>query len=365
MAEAANGFWPADYWADDYWGETGSPAESLWWETFLPSSDVPDVTLIFDDADGPAVYSEAGTWSDVSTTSTGYVEQANDQFDSELRNSVNRTYLAQGFQVPVACEVDSVEMLLKERGTVASGNVWVEIWTDSSGDPNAQTGGDSDTIAASALQSDPTTEKFDFTGTKPSLSASTQYHLVLQGDFAIDGSNHVRCRAQSGDPYANGSIKQSSDGSTWSDTSVGSDLQFKINYSTSGVTDAYASLARQASSGSGADVATFLTGTLPATEWLKIYAWWPTVSSTATDTPFTVAGKYSGSVDVDQSANAGQFNELFYFQTVAAAGSLTISIDNDANGIVLSDAIQIEYKQQTTTPTGSSGRITSFIVFLT
>lgn len=112
--------------------------------------------------------------------------------------------------------------------------------------------------------------------------------------------------------------------------------------------DAYNGTARQHASGAGSNTAIFAATGLPASvSLMRIYAWWPTISGAATDTNFVFTGKYSDSVVVNQNINQGTCNLIKTFGSSASGTTLTVTIDDDANGIVLADAIKIEWEVST------------------
>jgi hypothetical protein len=103
------------------------------------------------------------------------------------------------------------------------GNLWVTIEGDSAGSPSGTALATSDKFDVSVV---PTTRgwiRFIFR-TPVSLSASTQYHIVLQGDWAMNGTNVVSWRGD-GTGYANGSGKKF-DGTNWAAAGV-ADFSFK------------------------------------------------------------------------------------------------------------------------------------------
>jgi len=111
------------------------------------------------------------------------------------------------------------------------------------------------------------------------------------------------------------------------------------------VGDAYNSTARQHASGAGSNTAIFAATGLPASiSLLRIFAWYPTVAGAATDTNFVITGKYTDSAVVDQTALPGQWDLIKTLGSSSSGTTLTITIDDDANGIVLADAIKLEWE---------------------
>ncbi|MDQ7027564.1 MAG: choice-of-anchor R domain-containing protein, partial [Anaerolineae bacterium] len=134
--------------------------------------------------------------------------------------------LAQGVQVSSVTNVKSVKLWLRKSGTPA-GNLTVKIETDSSGSPSGTvvTNGTSATVAASSLATSYGWIEFTFS-TPPSLSASTQYHLVLETTDTQSNTNYVEWGADGSSPsYASGEMKHERS-ATWSAESK--DAVFKV-----------------------------------------------------------------------------------------------------------------------------------------
>jgi len=136
---------------------------------------------------------------------------------------------------------------------------------------------------------------------------------------------------------------------TW-DGSTGRKLIFSAAIGGAGIVgDAFNDAARQHASGAGSNTGIFAGTQLPESmSLLRVYGWWPTVAGAATDTDFAITGKYTQTVTgVDQSANQGQWNLLHTFGSSSSGTTLTVTIDDDANGIVLADAIKLEWEELT------------------
>lgn len=87
----------------------------------------------------------------------------------------------------------SVKLYLKKLGTPAGGTpkIWVTVESDSGGNPNgAITNGTSNVIDPTTLSTSYGWIEFTF-AIEPVLATSTTYHIVLQGDYTVDASNHV------------------------------------------------------------------------------------------------------------------------------------------------------------------------------
>lgn len=134
-----------------------------------------------------------------------------------LRDASARTKLSQGFQVDTAGLIEFVDVKLIKVGT-PTGQYWLTIETNSGGVPSGTVQATSDKYDISRLTTTAGWVRIPFR-TPFSVSAATQYHLVLQGDFTISGSNHMGWRADtSAGAYANGA-KAAYDGATWTSDS--------------------------------------------------------------------------------------------------------------------------------------------------
>ena len=144
----------------------------------------------------------------------------------KLRDATARTKIANGFKVATAGLVEFVDVRLIGVGA-PTGNYWCTIETDSGTVPSGTVLATSDKYDASRLQT-PTGQMVRLPFRVPAaLSAATQYHLVLQGDFTVSATNHIGWREDStASAYANGQ-REVYDGTTWTGTAT-SDLCFKI-----------------------------------------------------------------------------------------------------------------------------------------
>jgi hypothetical protein len=132
-----------------------------------------------------------------------------------LRDAAARTKLAQGFQVSTAsglCEFVDVKLI---RTGAPVGNYWFTIEANSGGAPTGTPLATSDKYNAGIVNTVAQTVRIPFR-TPATLSTATQYHLVMQGDYAVSGANYIAWRADiTAAAYANGS-KSAFDGATWS-----------------------------------------------------------------------------------------------------------------------------------------------------
>lgn len=184
---------------------------------------------------------QASTWYEVwaiynGTTKAALLHRAKDYLLDEdtsgltentsyaLRDATARTKQAQGFKLTVAGPVEFVDVKLLKTGT-PTGNYWFTIESNSGGVPNNTPLATSDYYDVSRLTTTAQWVRIPFR-TPASLSAATQYHLVLQGDFTVSGTNYLSWRGASAGGYANGN-QATYDGATWTQV-AGVDLMMKV-----------------------------------------------------------------------------------------------------------------------------------------
>ncbi len=139
-------------------------------------------------------------------------------FDHALRDTATNTQIAQGFKPKTSSTVTKVRLWLKKTGIPAgTDTVTLTIQTDSAGLPSGTPVTNGTSIAVDC--SDTLTTSYawvTFTfSVNPSLSAGTQYHLVLSGAFTIDASHYVSWGADNYDViYPDGSMSLNG-GASW------------------------------------------------------------------------------------------------------------------------------------------------------
>ena len=95
----------------------------------------------------------------------------------------------------------------------------------------------------------------------------------------------------------------------------------------------------------------------------KVFAWWSAYSNRATNAPYIIC--HSGQFDtirVNQQTNGGKWNLLgsFFFR---GGDTASVSLTNDANGIVIADAILIAFDMPTSVRSQGSVNSVSFNLF--
>jgi hypothetical protein len=145
-----------------------------------------------------------------------------------LRSAVDNSTIkvAQGLQFATAGPLEFIDVKLVKTGT-PTGNYWFTLEANNAGVPSNTPLATSRKYAASRLTTTAGFVRIPF-DTPYSVSAATQYHLVLQGDYAVSASNFISWRMDgSAGSYASGAKALfDSDTSTWT-TDTDDDLIFK------------------------------------------------------------------------------------------------------------------------------------------
>lgn len=152
-------------------------------------------------------------------------EDASQGLRSAVDNSTVR--IAQGFQVSTAGLVEFIDVKLLKTGA-PTGNYWFTIEANNGGVPSNTPLATSDKYNVARLTTTATWVRLPFR-TPASISAATQYHLVMYGDFTVSAANFANWRMDgSAGAYANGSKALfDSDTSTWT-TDTDDDMMFKV-----------------------------------------------------------------------------------------------------------------------------------------
>lgn len=131
--------------------------------------------------------------------------------------------LAQGLQFANAKPVPYVDVQLVRAGSVV-GNVWFTLESDSSGSPSGTVLATTDKLDGSLISTSNQIIRFIFR-TPATVATTTQYHLVLQGDYTRSDTVNISWRGVAAGGYANGSAKEYN-GSAWSAASGVGDFYF-------------------------------------------------------------------------------------------------------------------------------------------
>jgi len=134
---------------------------------------------------------------------------------SSLRlGASSQVKIAMGYKPATNISVTRVQYKLLQNGTITSGNIWAEIYSDSAGLPNTLLATSINTIDATTVDK-VTTTWYEFTFASYALTGGTQYHLVIAGDYTPSGTNKISWRCKLSNVYADGTRSTFDGTSTW------------------------------------------------------------------------------------------------------------------------------------------------------
>ena len=151
------------------------------------SPDLSGITSEWDLVDSSgAVFNIVGVDNRSQPVTNYDISNQNDNF--ALHGTGSGSEVAQGFKVPSTDTYSLVSFNLKREGNIV-GNLIAKIVNDSGGLPNLlSTVATSQPVLVSSVDNSAYTQVSFFFTSPPSLTAATQYHLVLSGDSAYSSS---------------------------------------------------------------------------------------------------------------------------------------------------------------------------------
>lgn len=172
-----------------------------------------------------------GVYSDAINTDYLYDETVGDYYCNAaycLRSIAALERISQGFKITKNGIIDKIRIVVDKVGAIAAGKkIWAEIWTDDgTGKPLALIAGYiSVKIEANNLQAFGTMGlngkgQIFYFNTSKILNKDTQYHLVLKGDFVIDGANAVWIAFTPTVGLYTKGIPRQWDGASWTNANV-------------------------------------------------------------------------------------------------------------------------------------------------
>lgn len=197
--------------------DTGSEAASTWYSVWAIYNGTTKAGLL---------HREKDYFLD-EDTSASITEDATQQLRQDTTSFLN-TRIGQGFQVDTAGPVEFIDVKLIKVGT-PSGNYWFEIQSNNGGAPSNTILATSDKYDASLLSTSAQWVRVPFR-TPYSVSAATQYHVVMRGDYTISASNYLGWRMDgSAAGYTKGSksLCNADTGGTWT-TDTDDDMLLKV-----------------------------------------------------------------------------------------------------------------------------------------
>jgi hypothetical protein len=144
----------------------------------------------------------SGISNTIKLQSSPAVEMGYGQFvvgtnDIPLRTgATDNVKLAAAFTQDGGRQVKTVTLMLKRKGTIASGKkIFITLEADSSGAPSGTALGTSASVDPAAIGAS-SYEPVTFTFAEPvDLTDDAKYHIVLQGDYDASGDNQILWRA--------------------------------------------------------------------------------------------------------------------------------------------------------------------------
>lgn len=180
--------------------DTGAEAASVWYEIYR----------IRKSSDGTlnTMFHRAKDWtSDVAFTTTTDIGRA-----LRLSNLTATDNLAQGIKFASSKPFVFHDVQLIRTGAV-SGNVWFTLESDTAGSPSGSVLATSDKLKADTIATSNQLIRVVFR-TPYTVTATTQYHLVLHGDYTKSDTVFISWRGVVLGGYADGSAKQYN-GTSW------------------------------------------------------------------------------------------------------------------------------------------------------
>ncbi len=194
--------------------DTGSEAASTWYEVYVirKSSDGTLSMLLHRAKDH--------------TADTAFTTSPDATRQLRLATGTATDKLAQGIQFANAKPFVYTHVQLIRNNGVA-GTVWFTLESDSGGSPSGTVLATSDKINANNISTSQQVLQVVFR-TPYTVAASTQYHLVMHGDYTKSDTVYIGWRGLVAGGYSNGSAKEYN-GSVWSAASGVGDFYFSAH----------------------------------------------------------------------------------------------------------------------------------------
>lgn len=193
--------------------DTGSEAASTWYEIYGIHNSTSGTTALL-------AHRALDNFKDEDYNPT-------DDTYNEIRNSTpGHTAIGQGFKVDTTGYCPYVDVKVVKISS-PSGQIWAEIYADSGGVPTGPALATSDKMTVDNITSAGNGTRIRFIFRSPvSLTATTQYHLVMTGNWTASDVNRIAWRSLTGGGYSNGAPSKLV-GGTWS-TNGANDQSFAL-----------------------------------------------------------------------------------------------------------------------------------------
>ena len=150
-------------------------------------------------------------------------------------------YISQGFTLPRDVTLRAVSVCLATRTGTPTSAIQFAIYSNAAGQPGTAVTsgdfGDFSTVAAATINAKVIAAYYQFLPTSAlGLNASTTYHFVLKSTGGSGANNYSVFESAAGDPYANGTLNFSTNGTAWTTVAL-ADLLFRIYVTGTNVLD--------------------------------------------------------------------------------------------------------------------------------
>lgn len=98
--------------------------------------------------------------------------------ETSMGSDASESEMATSFVSSVTASIGKVTVKIRKDGSPTD-NVFIKIYSDNSGVPNTQVGGNSDTVAGSSLSASLADQDFTWSSNVPSLTATVKYWIAI------------------------------------------------------------------------------------------------------------------------------------------------------------------------------------------
>ena len=133
--------------------------------------------------------------------------------------------LSQGVQFTAAGPMPFIDVILARSGTVPVSTIWFTLQTSAGSDPTGTVLATSVKLDATAVNTTAQAIRFTFTS-PPTVATGTQYHLVMEGDYARSDTNFIWWYGVAAGGYASGVARQWNS-AAWSNATGVGDFWFR------------------------------------------------------------------------------------------------------------------------------------------
>jgi hypothetical protein len=196
--------------------DTGTEEVSTWYEIYLIGKSSTAST-----ADLRMMFHKAKTYTALSSFTTA--TDANRALRRATGTATDK--LAQGIQFSALGTLTFVDVAIQRAGSV-SGTFWFTLQTSTGSDASGTVLSTTFKVDAAAVSTTAAIIRIPFT-TNPTVSPSTQYHLVMEGDYARSDTVNIIWYGVAAGGYASGAGREYN-GGAWANASGVGDFFFRV-----------------------------------------------------------------------------------------------------------------------------------------